>query len=276
MTTYRLWAHNMFPKSNFRDTVQRIEVVCKKRPMQVGRRVVRIICDPFLIVYRIPQTQMKEWRLESKNPPKDDDRGNGDGGDGVDGDDFALPPPLSHPELDMPSEPPKSPHPTGVTSGIAQGTGDPGFTDADLAAMEEDDGPPAFKTSSLPPPRTFPDEMDDDAEAEAAMMDFDDEEPPMCEMVRSASTWASSAGTTQPPPPPTPPPAPAAAPEDEFDDMLDFDADELARLEEEAHKKSSPGIRRQEDNTADVNMGDDAAPRANGTEKPWEEEDIYE
>lgn len=34
---YQFWAHNMFPRTQFRDTVDRVERVCRSRRMQVFR-----------------------------------------------------------------------------------------------------------------------------------------------------------------------------------------------------------------------------------------------
>lgn len=35
MKVYQLWTHQLFPATNFSDTVGRIEIVCKKRVMSV-------------------------------------------------------------------------------------------------------------------------------------------------------------------------------------------------------------------------------------------------
>jgi hypothetical protein len=35
MTVYQLWAHQMYPKTNLRDTLQTVEKLCHKRSVQV-------------------------------------------------------------------------------------------------------------------------------------------------------------------------------------------------------------------------------------------------
>ena len=35
MSIYQFWAHNMFPKTQFRDTIDRVERVCRSRRMLV-------------------------------------------------------------------------------------------------------------------------------------------------------------------------------------------------------------------------------------------------
>lgn len=35
MTMYQLWAHQMYPKTNLRDTLQTVEKLCHKRSVQV-------------------------------------------------------------------------------------------------------------------------------------------------------------------------------------------------------------------------------------------------
>jgi hypothetical protein len=42
MAMYQLWAHQMFPATNFNDTVKRVETICKKRTMTVRRVSARI------------------------------------------------------------------------------------------------------------------------------------------------------------------------------------------------------------------------------------------
>lgn len=37
MTTYQLWAHQMYPKTNLKDTLHSIETLCHKRSMLVSR-----------------------------------------------------------------------------------------------------------------------------------------------------------------------------------------------------------------------------------------------
>ena len=36
MDLYQLWAHKMFPKTQFRDTIERVERVCRQKRMQVS------------------------------------------------------------------------------------------------------------------------------------------------------------------------------------------------------------------------------------------------
>lgn len=36
---YQLWAHQMYPKTNFEETFDTIETVCRKRTMQVRSRL---------------------------------------------------------------------------------------------------------------------------------------------------------------------------------------------------------------------------------------------
>jgi hypothetical protein len=208
-----------------------------------------------------PQAQLKEWRIQHKNPPKDESRNNSGG----EFDDIALPPPLTRPDFDVASDPsrflPLSSPPqstTHVTDGIAEGVTDMGFTDAELVALGEENTPDvrSWRLSS----QVFLDQEDNDAEAEAAMMAIEDRNP--------AETQAPSVdvGATH---------GPAPDVEDELDAVLDVDLDELAWLEKKASEESSLGGRQREDKAADVNT-DDAVPRASGLEQPWEEEDIYE
>ena len=37
MDLYQLWAHKMFPKTQFRDTIERVERVCRQKRMLVSR-----------------------------------------------------------------------------------------------------------------------------------------------------------------------------------------------------------------------------------------------
>jgi hypothetical protein len=76
-------------------------------------------------------------------------------------------------------------------------------------------------------------------------------------------------------------PEPAAsaqppAPEDEFEDTLDFDPDEMARIEGEAVKMSTQP-NKQRANMADVDDMDDLILQAEReAAAAWDEEDIYE
>jgi replication fork protection complex subunit Csm3/Swi3 len=36
MNVYRMWAHKMFPKGEFAQTIQRVEVMCRGRRMNVS------------------------------------------------------------------------------------------------------------------------------------------------------------------------------------------------------------------------------------------------
>ena len=36
MDLYQLWAHRMFPKTQFRDTVEKVERVCRQKRMLVS------------------------------------------------------------------------------------------------------------------------------------------------------------------------------------------------------------------------------------------------
>ena len=36
MDLYQLWAHKMFPKTQFRDTIEKVERVCRQKRMLVG------------------------------------------------------------------------------------------------------------------------------------------------------------------------------------------------------------------------------------------------
>jgi replication fork protection complex subunit Csm3/Swi3 len=37
MDLYQLWAHRMFPKTQFRDTIEKVERVCRQKRMLVSR-----------------------------------------------------------------------------------------------------------------------------------------------------------------------------------------------------------------------------------------------
>jgi hypothetical protein len=81
LSMYQLWAHGMFPKATFKDTVNRIEKVCHQRDMQVrvvdvfGRHFIEMreysnpdpmgyLFSSFFFFFYDLQGKVREWKQE--------------------------------------------------------------------------------------------------------------------------------------------------------------------------------------------------------------------
>lgn len=47
LNVYQMWAHHMFPKGDFAHTLERVEVVCRKRRMVVSSLQMLLLCYSF-------------------------------------------------------------------------------------------------------------------------------------------------------------------------------------------------------------------------------------
>lgn len=177
---YQLWAHQMYPKTNFEETVETIETVCRKRRMQVRSPLDSLSASQMTLIgsLALVQSALKDWRQEAFGVKKPRTGAEADG-------DADLANALNPDGTYNPPPPQKNPSTTADDAAQVDFSHDPDgemFDDSFLDDFDIDNFDAPSKSSAFPPPRgtttTIPAPAapkplfapaDEDEEAEAAM-----------------------------------------------------------------------------------------------------------
>ncbi|KAJ2931886.1 hypothetical protein H1R20_g5211, partial [Candolleomyces eurysporus] len=228
---YQFWSHKMYPKTQFRDTVSRVEKLCHSKRMQVALSVWRDEAKG--VTHRDDEDEDEDMETDTRQPSQPE--ASREGGEGPGHDSRSSSPPPSRPstsasEYDVDDifdddldtllreeQESANSRSAGISSSTSKAT-----VSTDPTSIDEDDGFWAAlddmgadlemnATSKPPPPKEVP--MDD---GDQDMWDIVDE---VARESANAKAGPDTVPQPSPPRPPPPPPPQDSVNPDDWDDM---------------------------------------------------------